>query len=155
MLFYHSFLRGLTKGVNNLEEIDVNSFAAAFQKAVESAYKAVMKPKEGTILTVAKGAATRAKEVAEQSDDLEFFFKEVVSAAEETLKKTPEMLPVLKQAGVVDSGGQGLVEVLKGALDAFQEKRQTLYYSGSNSKRWRCSRKRADRYCRYQVWILY
>lgn len=115
-------LRGLTKGVNNLEEIDVNSFAAAFQKAVESAYKAVMKPKEGTILTVAKGAATRAKEVAEQSDDLEFFFKEVVSAAEETLKKTPEMLPVLKQAGVVDSGGQGLVEVLKGALDAFSGK---------------------------------
>ena len=115
-------LRGLTKGVNNLEEIDVNSFAAAFQKAVESAYKAVMKPKEGTILTVAKGAATRAQEVAEQSDDLEFFFKEVVSAAEETLKKTPEMLPVLKQAGVVDSGGQGLVEVLKGALDAFSGK---------------------------------
>ncbi len=112
-------LRGLTKKINGKEEIDAATFAKAFQKAVESAYKAVMKPKEGTILTVAKGAAVRAKEVAEKSNDLELFFTEVVKAAEETLAKTPDMLPVLKQAGVVDSGGQGLVEVLKGALDAF------------------------------------
>jgi len=112
-------LRGLTKGVNGHEEITVEIMAAAFQKAVESAYKAVMKPKEGTILTVAKGVAVRAKEVSDRTDDLEVFFKEVVKAAEETLSKTPDMLPILKQAGVVDSGGQGLVEVLKGALDAY------------------------------------
>lgn len=115
-------LRGLTKGVNGHEEINVKVMAAAFQKAVESAYKAVMKPKEGTILTVAKGASHRAKEVAEETEDLDVFFKAVVKAAEETLMKTPDMLPVLKQAGVVDSGGQGLLEVLKGALDAFHGK---------------------------------
>lgn len=112
-------LRGLTKGINGHDKISVNVMAAACNKAVESAYKAVMKPKEGTILTVAKGGAVRAKEAAEKTDDMETLFREIIKGAEETLAKTPDMLPVLKEAGVVDSGGQGLVEVLKGAFDAF------------------------------------
>ena len=88
------------------------------QKAVETAYKAVMKPKEGTILTVAKGAADKALELASETDDLVFFCDEVIKHADYVLSQTPEMLPVLKQAGVVDSGGQGLMQVLKGAFDA-------------------------------------
>ena len=90
----------------------------AFQKAVETAYKAVMKPKEGTILTVAKGAADKALELAEETDDLVYFCDEIIKHADYVLSQTPEMLPVLKQAGVVDSGGQGLMQVLKGAYDA-------------------------------------
>ena len=93
--------------------------ANAFQKAVETAYKAVMKPKEGTILTVARGAADKASELAEYEEDLGTLFQAVIQEAEAVLARTPEMLPVLKEAGVVDSGGQGLVEVLKGAYDAF------------------------------------
>lgn len=112
-------LRGLTKGIGSTEAINVKQFTIAFQKAVESAYKAVMKPKEGTILTVAKAAADKAKEISEKTDDLDTFFSGVIKYADYVLQKTPEMLPVLKQAGVVDSGGQGLIEVLKGAYDAF------------------------------------
>ncbi|WP_027215592.1 DAK2 domain-containing protein [Butyrivibrio fibrisolvens] len=110
-------LRGLTKGLKEHEEIDVQILADAFDKAVETAYKAVMKPKEGTILTVAKGAGDKARELASAGEtDIEKFAKEVIEYADEVLDKTPEMLPVLKQAGVVDSGGEGLVQVLKGAL---------------------------------------
>ena len=111
--------RGFTKGIKKYEEIDVAILAAAFQKAVETAYKAVMKPKEGTILTVAKGAADKALELAENDISLDDFLKQVIEEADAVLAKTPEMLPVLKEAGVVDSGGQGLVQVLKGAYAAF------------------------------------
>ena len=103
-------------------EIDAAVLARACDRATATAYKAVMKPKEGTILTVAKGAAQKAQEMAETTEDLEVFLAEVIKYAEEVLAQTPEMLPVLKEAGVVDSGGQGLVEVLHGAFDAFQGK---------------------------------
>ena len=115
-------LRGFSKVVSNYEVIDSIVLANAFQKAVETAYKAVMKPKEGTILTVARGAAEEAVELAEHEDDLVKIIEGVIAKAEEVLAQTPEMLPVLKQAGVVDSGGQGLVEVLKGCFDALTGK---------------------------------
>ncbi|MEG0228221.1 MAG: DAK2 domain-containing protein, partial [Lachnospiraceae bacterium] len=111
--------RGFTKVIRDYEELDVLILAEALEKARETAYKAVMKPKEGTILTVARGIADKAMELAETVDDLEEFFPKVIKHAEAVLKKTPDMLPVLKQAGVVDSGGQGLLEVIKGAYDAF------------------------------------
>lgn len=113
-------LRGFTKVVKTHETVDVSVLSEAFEKAVETAYKAVMKPKEGTILTVAKGAAEKAHELCmEGCNDIEKFCEEVIIYAEDVLSKTPDMLPVLKQAGVVDSGGQGLVQVLKGARDGF------------------------------------
>lgn len=115
-------LRGFTKVIREHEEIDVQIFASAAERATATAYKAVMKPKEGTILTVARGASEKARELAETTDDLEVFIPEVIAYAKEVLSKTPEMLPVLKEAGVVDSGGQGLIEVLNGAYDAFQGK---------------------------------
>ena len=115
-------LRGFTKAIKEEKEIDVLALAAACQRARDTAYKAVMKPKEGTILTVASGIATKAAEMAEETDDLEVFIPAVIEYAEEVLNKTPEMLPVLKEAGVVDSGGQGLLEVMRGAYDAFQGK---------------------------------
>ena len=112
--------RGFTKGIQDYEEVTVPILADAFTKAVDTAYKAVMKPKEGTILTVAKGVAQKGVELAEEGEkDLEAFFGQVIEHAEYVLNQTPEMLPVLMQAGVVDSGGQGLVEVLKGCNDAF------------------------------------
>ncbi|MBQ1193224.1 MAG: DAK2 domain-containing protein [Lachnospiraceae bacterium] len=112
--------RGFTKVIREYEEVNVAILASACERAVETAYKAVMKPKEGTILTVAKGAAVRANDLAVAGEkDLEVFIREVIKEAEAVLAQTPEMLPVLKQAGVVDSGGQGLVEVLKGGFDAF------------------------------------
>ncbi len=111
-------LRGLTKGIKDYEELDVIDLANAMQKAVETAYKAVMKPKEGTILTVAKGAALKAAELAETVEDVEEFCRLVIEEAETVLSRTPDMLPVLKEAGVVDSGGQGLVEVMRGAYEA-------------------------------------
>ena len=112
--------RGFTKSVKEYDVITIPILAAAFEKAVETAYKAVMKPKEGTILTVAKGAAAKAKELADSGmEDMSEFFAQVIARADEVLEQTPEMLPVLKQAGVVDSGGQGLMQVLKGAYDAF------------------------------------
>ena len=112
-------LRGFTKSVKGSKELDASAIAAAMEKGVETAYKAVMKPKEGTILTVAREAAAKAVEIAETAEDLDTFFKGVIAHAEETLAKTPEMLPVLKEAGVVDSGGQGLLEVYHGAYDGF------------------------------------
>lgn len=111
--------RGFTKGIKSYEEIDTVILASAMQKAVETAYKAVMKPKEGTILTVAKGAADKAAELAETDMDLKSFMGAVIDHADRVLAQTPEMLPVLKEAGVVDSGGQGLMQVLRGAYDAF------------------------------------
>ena len=93
--------------------------ANALNKGVETAYKAVMKPKEGTILTVARGVADKACELAEDAEDLEAFLAELIAYGDKVLAKTPDMLPVLKEAGVVDSGGQGYMEVLKGAFDAF------------------------------------
>lgn len=115
-------LRGFTKVIRDYEEVDAGVLALAFNKAVETAYKAVMKPKEGTILTVARGAAERASELSDEAEDLESFLDAVIEHAEYVLSQTPEMLPVLKQAGVVDSGGQGLLEVLKGANDALHGK---------------------------------
>ena len=112
-------LRGFTKAIKEEKEIDVLALAAACQRARDTAYKAVMKPKEGTILTVASGIATKAAEMAEETDDLEVFIPAVMEHAQDVLNQTPEMLPVLKEAGVVDSGGQGLLEVIKGAYDAF------------------------------------
>ncbi len=123
-------LRGFTKVVKQHDVITVNVLSESFEKAVETAYKAVMKPKEGTILTVAKGASEKAHELAmEGCDDIETFCNEVIDYAEEVLSKTPDMLPVLKQAGVVDSGGQGLVQVLKGARDGFLGKEIDLSIS--------------------------
>lgn len=112
--------RGFTKEIKAVEAIDVNVLASAFERAVETAYKAVMKPKEGTILTVAKGAASKASELADVSDNLGDVMRGILEYAEEVLAKTPDMLPVLKEAGVVDSGGQGLVEVLRGAILAYE-----------------------------------
>ena len=98
-------LRGFTKVVKGLEVIDIPAFADSFEKAVETAYKAVMKPKEGTILTVAKGISEKARELADSGcADIEEFCKEIIAHGEAVLAKTPDMLPVLKQAGVVDSG---------------------------------------------------
>lgn len=111
--------RGFTKEIKEHKEIDVTIMANALQKAVETAYKAVMKPKEGTILTVARGGAEKAALLVSETDDLVYFMDEVLKHMEEVLAQTPDMLPVLKEAGVVDSGGQGLLEILHGAYDAF------------------------------------
>ena len=121
-------LRGFTRSVRKSSSLDAPAIAAAMEKAVETAYKAVMKPKEGTILTVAREAAQKAEEIAGEADDLLSFFQTVFAHAEETLARTPEMLPVLKEAGVVDSGGQGLLEVLRGAIDGYLGKE--VDYSG-------------------------
>lgn len=122
--------RGFTKVIREESTLDTAAFAKAFEKAVETAYKAVMKPKEGTILTVARGASEKAAELVEEgAEDLEAFFGAVLDHARYVLSQTPEMLPVLKQAGVVDSGGQGLVEVLSGAYDAFLGKEIDLSVS--------------------------
>lgn len=110
--------RGFTKEIKDYKEINVTTLTNAFQKAVETAYRAVMKPKEGTILTVARGGAEKAAQLVSETDDLVFFCREVIAHMEVVLKNTPELLPVLKEAGVVDSGGQGLLEIVKGAYDA-------------------------------------
>ncbi len=127
-------LRGFTKVIRDYDEIDALVLAAAMEKAVETAYKAVMKPKEGTILTVAKGAATKAAELAMDCEDLGNFIEDVVAHAKYVLSQTPEMLPVLKEAGVVDSGGQGLVAVLEGAQDAFLGKEIDLNFETPETK---------------------
>ena len=125
--------RGFTKGIKKYDVIDITVLAAAFQKAVETAYKAVMKPKEGTILTVAKSAADKALELAETDISMNDFLAAVIEEADFVLSQTPEMLPVLKEAGVVDSGGQGLVQVLKGAYDAFLGKEIDYAIDGAKS----------------------
>lgn len=112
-------LRGFTKTIKYEKEITTDIIVEACQKAVATAYKAVMKPKEGTILTVAKGCAEKASELAAEGADMETILGGALSYAEDVLAQTPEMLPVLKEAGVVDSGGQGLIQVLKGAFDAY------------------------------------
>ena len=109
--------RGFAKEIKTLDSIDTNVLASAFNRATETAYKAVMKPKEGTILTVARGIAEKAAEAALETDDIVEFAEQVIAFGDETLEKTPELLPVLKEAGVVDSGGMGLMTVLKGCLD--------------------------------------
>lgn len=125
--------RGFTKEIKVFETIDAVVLANACERAVETAYKAVMKPKEGTILTVAKAMAERAKEVVLETDDLEYMIDEIIKHGDYILSQTPEMLPVLKQAGVVDSGGQGLMQVVKGAYDAFIGKELDLTIEGNVS----------------------
>lgn len=127
-------LRGFTKVIREEKEITPAVLTASFQKAVETAYKAVMKPKEGTILTVARGGAERAAELLEENPDIALYdlMDECIRRSEEVLNQTPEMLPVLKEAGVVDSGGQGLLQVLKGAFDAFNGK--TVSYESMESE---------------------
>ena len=128
-------LRGFTKLVKESEEITIPMVAEACEKAVETAYKAVMKPKEGTILTVAKGISDKARELSDAGcDDLESFLDQVIKHAEVVLAHTPDLLPILKQAGVVDSGGQGLVEILNGAFDAFQGKEISFELNESGSE---------------------
>ena len=114
--------RGFCKVVRDYEELNVTILANAFERAVETAYKAVMKPKEGTILTVAKGGAERAAQLVAETDDCVVFLEEVIKYMDEVLSRTPDMLPVLKEAGVVDSGGQGLLTIMQGAYDALMGK---------------------------------
>lgn len=123
--------RGFTKEIRQVEAIDVQTLANAFVRASETAYKAVMKPKEGTILTVARGMAEKAAELAEEIDDIQEFADRVIEYGDYVLSQTPEMLPVLKQAGVVDSGGQGLMQVLKGAYDGISGKGMDLFVEAS------------------------
>lgn len=111
-------LRGFTKVIREVDTIDVKILIHAFEKAVDSAYKAVMKPKEGTILTVARAGADKAAKLAKKCDDIAVFAEQVIAEMRVVLDKTPEMLPVLKEAGVVDSGGEGLVTILEGMYDA-------------------------------------
>ncbi len=127
--------RGFTKVIRNTEKLDSNIIAQALQKATETAYKAVMKPKEGTILTVAKAISDKAMELAAEKKDLTVFFDQIIKHADDVLSQTPEMLPVLKQAGVVDSGGQGLMQVLKGAYDGFLGKEIDLKIESSKSSK--------------------
>lgn len=126
-------LRGFTKRIREHEELDAVTLARAIDKGVETAYKAVMKPKEGTILTVARGVADKALELAEDAEDLQSFFEGVLAEGNRVLQRTPEMLPVLKEAGVVDSGGQGLMVVLEGAFDAFMGKEIDLTFDAGES----------------------
>ena len=126
--------RGFTKAIRESETIDIPLLAQACERAVETAYKAVMKPKEGTILTVAKGASLKARELADAGEtDLGKYLSEIIDHADYVLSQTPEMLPVLKQAGVVDSGGQGLMQVLKGAYEAFLGKEVAFTVEDSRS----------------------
>ncbi len=115
-------LRGFTKVAADYESLDTMILSIALEKATETAYKAVMRPKEGTILTVAKAMSTKALEIYEDFDDVREFIKAVLDAGDEALAKTPELLPVLKQAGVVDSGGQGLMEIIRGVYDSVMGK---------------------------------
>lgn len=125
--------RGFTKEIKTVETADVAVLARAFARGTETAYKAVMKPKEGTILTVAKGMAEKAAEMAGQTDDIIEFAERVIEYGDYVLSQTPEMLPVLKQAGVVDSGGQGLMQMLKGVLDGLLGKETGLAVPDSGS----------------------
>ena len=125
--------RGFTKVIAEYDELNVQIISDAFQKATETAYKAVMKPKEGTILTVAKGMSDKAAELGEETDDLAYFCAEIIKEGDHVLSKTPDMLPVLKQAGVVDSGGQGLMQVMKGAMDALLGKEVDYTIEGAET----------------------
>ena len=123
--------RGFTKEIKTVDVITTTTLANALQRATETAYKAVMKPKEGTILTVAKGMADKAVELVTEVEDLEEFMRQILEYGDYVLSQTPEMLPVLKQAGVVDSGGQGLMQVLKGAVDGYLGKELDLSIEGA------------------------
>ena len=125
--------RGFTKVIAEYDEINVQILSDSFQKAGETAYKAVMKPKEGTILTVANGMSDRALELCDDTEDLVYFCEEVIKEGDRVLDLTPEMLPVLKQAGVVDSGGQGLMQVMKGAMDALLGKEVDYTIEGAET----------------------
>ena len=113
-------LRGFTRSVQSMNDLGIAEVTEGFEKAVETAYKAVMKPKEGTILTVARGISEKAVEIAGEEQTAEVFLTKVIEHGEAVLAKTPDMLPVLKQAGVVDAGGQGLILFLRGALDCLE-----------------------------------
>ena len=126
-------MRGFTKGIKEHKTLDAVTIARAIDKGVETAYKAVMKPKEGTILTVARGVADKALELADEAQDLQPFFEDILAEGKRVLEKTPDMLPVLKEAGVVDSGGQGLIVVLEGAFDAFMGKEIDLSFEAGES----------------------
>ena len=127
-------LRGFTKVVREYDNIDSVILATAFQKAVETAYKAVMKPKEGTILTVARGMADKILELSTDISDIEDLMAKVIEHGDAVLEQTPEMLPVLKEAGVVDSGGQGLMQVMKGAYAALTGQKIDISVVTSDSK---------------------
>ena len=128
--------RGFTKELKGLEYLEVTDLGNSIQHAADTAYKAVMKPKEGTILTVIKAGAERSVELLMEgeSQDMVAFAEKVVAYMEDTLKRTPDMLPVLKQAGVVDSGGEGLMTFVRGALAALQGKEVDLDISGVDAK---------------------
>lgn len=119
-------LRGFAKEIAGKEKIDVACLARAFHRGTETAYKAVMKPKEGTILTVARGMAEKAQELSEETTDILDFVSQVIEHGDYVLSQTPEMLPVLKQAGMVDSGGQGLMQIVKGCLEGLKGKEAVL-----------------------------
>ena len=127
--------RGFTKEIKSVTEIDTTTLANAMVRGTETAYKAVMKPKEGTILTVAKGMSDKALEMASQTDDIEEFAREVIAYGDYVLEQTPEMLPVLKQAGVVDSGGQGLMQVVKGAFDGLTGRMTDVSLGGAPAQK--------------------
>lgn len=126
-------LRGFTKEIKDASVIDIPTLSNAFQRATETAYKAVMKPKEGTILTVARGMAEKAAELAAEETDLQAYLEAIIAHGDYVLSQTPELLPVLKQAGVVDSGGQGLMQVLKGAYDGFMGKEVSMVVEAPTS----------------------
>ena len=122
--------RGFTKEIATVDHVTATVLANSFVRATETAYKAVMKPKEGTILTVARGMAEKAAELVTETEDILEFCQKVIDHGDYVLSQTPEMLPVLKQAGVVDSGGQGLMQVMKGALDCLMGKEVDLSVVG-------------------------
>lgn len=124
--------RGFTKEIKTADVITTTTLANAFVRATETAYKAVMKPKEGTILTVAKGMSEKAVELVTETEDILEFAQKIIEHGDYVLSQTPEMLPILKQAGVVDSGGQGLMQVMKGALDGLMGKEVDLSTASSS-----------------------
>ncbi len=123
--------RGFTKEIKTVDVITTTTLANAFVRGTETAYKAVMKPKEGTILTVAKGMADKAVELVSETEDIIEFTQKIIEHGDYVLSQTPEMLPILKQAGVVDSGGEGLMQVMKGALDGLMGKEIDLSIEGA------------------------
>jgi dihydroxyacetone kinase-like predicted kinase len=150
--------RGFTKTIREKDELDIALIAAAMEKAVETAYKAVMKPKEGTILTVAKAMSVKAAELAFAEDGdgtLKSFFDGILAEGQAALDRTPELLPVLKEAGVVDSGGEGLMTVLYGAVDAYNGKELDLTFETPAAAGSVVSSEGSDQYGRNPLRILY
>ncbi|WP_422485176.1 DAK2 domain-containing protein [Gudongella sp. DL1XJH-153] len=118
--------RGFASGLEGKKEIDIATFALGLKKAADTAYKAVMKPTEGTILTVARECGEKAMSICNQNEDMVQFLEEVLLHGNDILSKTPDMLPVLKQAGVVDAGGKGLLYLIEGALEAISDEKRSL-----------------------------